>query len=68
MWRRWFYCPEKMPDDTIDIDLEVDGLDITPTGSKATCQEPKDFIHEMTGRKVFSPYTSQVKRKCPLSL
>ena len=36
LWRRWFFYPEKTPDDTIGVDLELDELDITSAEAKAT--------------------------------
>ena len=48
-----------MPDDTIDIDLELDELDITATESKATYQELRDYIYNTTGMKVSSLYISR---------
>lgn len=57
-----------MPDDTIDIDLELDELDITTTESKATYRELQDYIYETSGMKVSSLYISQVKRKCGLDV
>ena len=58
----------KMPDDTIDIDLELDELDVTSTETKATYRELQDYIFEMTGMKVSSLYISQIKRKCGLEV
>lgn len=57
-----------MPDDTIDIDLELDELDITATESKATYQELRDYIYNTTGMKISNLYISQVKRKCGLEV
>ena len=58
----------KKPDDTIDIDLELDELDITSAESKATYQEIKDYVMKEFGLKVSTLYISQVKRKCGLDV
>lgn len=34
----------KTPDDTIEVDLDLDELDITSAESKATYQEIKDYV------------------------
>lgn len=39
----------KMPDDVIDIDLELDELDITSAEAKATYQEIKDYVQDKFG-------------------
>lgn len=54
----------KMPDDRIEVDLDLDELDITSVESKATYQEIKDYVLKEYGLKVSTLYISQVKRKC----
>ena len=54
----------KMPDDKIEVDLEIDELDLTSAESKATYQEIKDYVLKEYGFKVSTLYISQVKRKC----
>ena len=54
----------KMPDDKIEVDLDLDELDITSAESKATYQEIKDYVLKEYGFKVSTLYISQVKRKC----
>ena len=54
----------KMPDDKIEVDLDMDELDITSAESKATYQEIKDHVLKKYGFKVSTLYISQVKRKC----
>lgn len=54
----------KMPDDKIEVDLDLDELDITSAESKATYQEIKDYVMNEYGLKVSNLYISQVKRKC----
>ena len=54
----------KMPDDKIEVDLDLDKLDITSAESKATYQEIKDYVLKEYGLKVSTLYISQVKRKC----
>ena len=63
MSRRLFFCQQK-PDDTIEIDLDLDELDATSAELKATYQEIKDYVLKEFGLKVSSLFISQVKRKC----
>ena len=66
--RRLFFCPNKKPDDTIEIDLDLDELDATSAELKATYQEIKDYVLKEFGLKVSSLYISQVKRKCGIEV
>lgn len=54
----------KMPDDKVEVDLDLDELDLTSAESKATYQEIKDYVLKEYGFKVSTLYISQVKRKC----
>ncbi len=54
----------KMPDDKIEVDLDLDELDLTSAELKATYQEIKDYVLKEYGFKVSTLYISQVKRKC----
>ena len=54
---------QQKPDDTIEIDLDLDELDATSAELKATYQEIKDYVLKESGLKVSSLYNSQVKRK-----
>lgn len=56
------------PDDTIEIDLDLDELDATSAELKATYQEIKDYVLQEFGLKVSSLYISQVKRKCGIEV
>ena len=56
------------PDDTIEIDLDLDELDATSAETKATYQEIKDYVLKESGLKVSSLYISQVKRKCGIEV
>ena len=58
----------KIPDDIIEIDLELDELDITAAESKATYPEIKEYVLKHHGLKVSSLYIAQVKRKCGLDV
>ena len=58
----------KTPDDTIEVDLDLDELDITSAESKATYQEIKDYVLKEFGLKVSNLYISQVKRKCGIEV
>ena len=54
----------KIPDDKIEVDLDLDELNLTSAESKATYQEIKDYVLKEYGFKVSTLYISQVKRKC----
>ena len=56
------------PDDTIEIDLDLDELDATSAEAKATYQEIKDYVLKEFGLKVSNLYISQVKRKCGIEV
>ncbi|WP_270552215.1 23S rRNA (uracil(1939)-C(5))-methyltransferase RlmD [Dorea longicatena] len=59
---------QQKPDDTIEIDLDLDELDATSAELKATYQEIKDYVLKEFGLKVSSLYISQVKRKCGIEV
>ena len=59
---------QQKPDDTIEIDLDLDELDATGAETKATYQEIKDYVLKEFGLKVSSLYISQVKRKCGIEV
>ena len=59
---------QQKPDDTIEIDLDLDELDITAAESKATYQEIKDYVLKEFGLKVSTLYISQIKRKCGIDV
>ena len=56
------------PDDTIEIDLDLDELDATSAEAKATYQEIKDYVLKEFGLKVSNLYISQIKRKCGIEV
>ena len=58
----------KKPDDTIEIDLDLDELDATSAETKATYQEIKDYVLKEFGLKVSNLYISQIKRKCGIEV
>lgn len=58
----------KIPDDKIEIDLDLDELDITSAESKATYEEIKDYVLKKYGMKVSSLNIFQVKRKFGLEM
>ena len=58
----------KTPDDTIEVDLDLDELDITSAESNATYQEIKDYVLKEFGLKVSTLYISQIKRKCGIEV
>ena len=59
---------QQKPDDTIEIDLDLDELDATSAELKATYQEIKDYVLKEFGLKVSSLYISHVKRKCGIEV
>ena len=59
---------QQKPDDTIEIDLDLDELDATSAEMKATYKEIKDYVLKEFGLKVSSLYISQVKRKCGIEV
>ena len=52
----------KIPDDVIEVDLNLDELDITASESKATYPEVKEYVLQNYGLKVSSLYIAQTKR------
>ena len=59
---------QQKPDDTIEIDLDLDELDATSAELKATYQEIKDYVLKEFGLKVSNLYISQIKRKCEIEV
>ena len=59
---------QQKPDDTIEIDLDLDELDATGAETKATYQEIKDYVLKEFGLKVSNLYISQIKRKCGIEV
>ena len=59
---------KQKPDDTIEIDLDLDKLDATSAELKATYQEIKDYVLKEFGLKVSNLYISQIKRKCGIEV
>ena len=59
---------QQKPDDTIEIDLDLDELDATTAETKATYEEIKAYVWDKHHLKVSSLYISQVKRKCGLDV
>lgn len=48
----------------IEVELKLDGMDLTSAEKKATYEEIKDYVLEHSGLKVSSLYIAQVKQKC----
>lgn len=59
---------QQKPNDTIEIDLDLDELDATSAELKATYQEIKDYVLKEFGLKVSTLYISQIKRKCGIDV
>lgn len=56
------------PDDTIEIDLDLDELGATSAETKATYEEIKEYVKEKYQLKVSNLYISQIKRKCGIEV
>ena len=55
----------QMPDDYIDVDVDVAEMEGTSAETKATYEKIKKYVAEHNdGMKVSSLYIAQVKRKC----
>lgn len=48
----------------IEVELKLDGMDLTSAEKKATYEEIKDYVLEHSGLKVSSLHIAQVKQKC----
>ena len=58
----------KTPDDTIEVDLNLDELDATSAETKVTYEEIKKYVKEKYQLKVSNLYISQIKRKCGIEV
>lgn len=58
----------QLPDEHINIDIDLDELDLTSAEAKATYKEIKDYVMEKYNTKVSSLYISQIKRKCGIEM
>ena len=54
---------QQKPDDTIEVDLDLDELDITSAETKATYREIQQYVMKQTGMMVSDLYIAQVRRK-----
>lgn len=54
----------QLPDEHINIKINLDELDITPAECKATYAQIKAYVKEHTGLTVSSLNIAQVKQKC----
>ena len=55
---------QRKPDDYIRVDLDINELDKTPSETKASYAEIKDYIKKNYGVNVTNLYIAQIKRKC----
>lgn len=51
------------PDDVVKVEIDLDELDATPTETKATYSEIKQYVEGQTKLKVSSLYIAQTKQK-----
>ena len=59
----------QMPDDYIDVDVDVAELESTSAETKSTYEKIKKYVAEHNdGMKVSNLYIAQVKRKCGIEL
>ncbi len=63
MWRRLFFCPNKKPDDHIEIEINLDEIDATSAETKATYKEIEEWVQEHYGFHVTNLNIAQVKQK-----
>lgn len=56
------------PDDTIEVDMDLDELDITSAEKKATYRKIQEYVLKKYNLKISNLYISQVKRKCGLEV
>ena len=54
----------QLPDEHIDIEINLDELDLTPAECKATYPQIKAYVKEHTGLTVSSLNIAQIKNKC----
>ena len=59
---------QQKPDDYVEVELELDGLDLTSAESKATYKEIQEYVLKEHGLKVSNLYIAQVKRKCGIEV
>ena len=59
---------QRIPDDIITINLELDELNITSAETKTTYAGIQDYIMKTSGLKVSTLYIAQVERKCGLEV
>ena len=61
--RRQFFCPNKKPDDHIEIEINLDEIDATSAETKATYKEIEEWVQEHYGFHVTNLNIAQVKQK-----
>lgn len=54
----------QLPDEHIDVEIDLDELDLTSAECKATYAQIKAYVKEHTGLTVSSLNIAQVKNKC----
>ena len=54
----------QLPDEHIDVEIDLDELDLTSAECKATYAQIKAYVTEHTGLTVSSLNIAQVKNKC----
>lgn len=59
---------QRKADNHIEVDLDLDGLDVTSAESKATYNEIQQYVLKETGLMVSNLYIAQIKKKCGLEV
>lgn len=59
---------QRKADNHIEVDLDLDGLDVTSAESKATYNEIQQYVLKETGLMVSNLYIAQIKKKCGIDV
>lgn len=59
---------QQKPDDSIEVDLDLDELDITAAEARVTYREIQQYVLKETGLMVSNLYIAQVMRKCEMDM
>lgn len=59
---------QRKADNHIEVDLDLDGLDVTSAESKATYNEIQQYVLKEAGLMVSNLYIAQVKKKCGIDV
>lgn len=68
MWKVSCCFPKLKTNHHIEVELKLDGMDLTTSEAKATYQEIKDYVKNKYSVNVHTSYIAQVKRMCGLDI